>query len=290
MRTGISSPIVALSGGRPQWEHDATVHDLVTVAQAADRLGYEFLTGPDHIAVPARARDDERFYDALATFSFLAAVTERIRFLPYVLVIGYNHPLEYAKRWGTLDHLSGGRVTLGFGVGHVREEFEQLGESFEDRGPRADDALRALRAIMGQRTATYHGEYFSFENMVVEPHAVQQPVPIWVGGHSMRALRRAATLADGWAPAPVAFKGPQWDEMRRMLDHVELPPGFDVVVGPPRALNPMKRPDEVRDLLGTAQEAGGTVFRLNVTHQSMGEYLDQLAAYAELVGLPIAEA
>lgn len=287
MRTGISSPILALSGGRPQWEHDATVADIVKVFGTADKLGYEFMTAPDHIAVPPGIERGERFYDALATFSYLASVTERIRFLPYVLVIGFSHPLEYAKRWGTLDHLSGGRVTLGFGVGNLREEFDMLGVPFDDRGARADDALKALRAGLGKREVTYRGEYFRFENMVVDPHAVQEHLPIWIGGHSKRALRRAVTLADGWCPAPVSFRGPDWAKLKAMLDEVDKPDGFDVLVGPIGALDPIGNPGEVQEVLGTAAEHGGTVFRLNVRHSSMAEYLDQLTAYAELVGLDI---
>lgn len=287
MRTGISSPILALSGGRPQWEHDATVEDLITVARTADRLGYEFLTAPDHVAVPPGIERGERFYDALSTFSFLAAVTERIRFLPYVLVIGFNHPLEYAKRWGNLDHLSGGRLTLGFGVGNLREEFDLLGVPFDDRGARADDALRAVRASMGKRQVSYHGEFYDYTDWVVDPHAAQEHVPVWIGGHSKRALRRAVTLADGWCPAPVQFRGPQWQELRDMLDEVDKPDGFDVLVGPVNALDPVGNPDQVREVLETAAEHGGTVFRLSVRHNSLGEYLDQLTAYAELVGLDI---
>lgn len=287
MRTGISSPILALSGGRPQWEHAADIKTLTHVFTTADRLGYEFMTAPDHIAVPPGLERGERFYDALSTFSFLASVTSRIRFLPYVLVIGFSHPLEYAKRWGTLDYLSGGRVTLGFGVGNLREEFDMLGVPFDDRGARADDALKALRASLGKRVASYRGEYYQFDDMVIDPHATQEHLPIWIGGHSKRALRRAVTLADGWCPAPVNFRGPDWDQLKSMLGEVDLPEGFDVLVGPIEPLDPMGNPEQVRDVLGTATENGGTVFRLTVKHNSMAEYLDQLAAYAELAGLAI---
>jgi probable F420-dependent oxidoreductase len=285
VRTGIASPILALSGDRPPWEAAAGVPEILRVARTADRLGYEFLTCPDHVAVPAGIERGERFYDPLATFAFLASVTERIRFLPFVLVLPFYHPLELAKRYGTLDHLSGGRLTLGVGVGNLEEEFDLLAVPFADRGRRADDALRALRAALGRRVVGYAGEYYSFSDLVIDPHAAQERVPIWVGGHSRRALRRAITLGDGWAPAPVAFRGPDAPTLQALLAEVDRPEGFDVLLGPARPLDPLRAPEQVRDVLGEA--AGATVFRLTVVHDSLESYLDQLAAYAEIAGLPV---
>lgn len=287
MRTGISSPILADSGPRPPWEAEAGVAEIRAVAVEADRLGFEFLTCPDHVSVPPNLPRGERFYDPLSTFSYLAAITERIRFLPYVLVLPFYHPLEIAKRYGTLDHLSGGRLTLGLGVGNLREEFDQLGVPFDDRGARADDALRALRAALGRRVVSYDGPYWSFDELIVSPHAVQQPVPMWIGGHSMRALRRAVTLADGWNPAPVRFRGPDPATMREMLQRIERPEGFDVVMACDRALDPMGDPDGVHSMIEQARWAGATALLLTVRHTSLAHYLEQLGAYAELVGLPI---
>ncbi|WP_067177798.1 LLM class F420-dependent oxidoreductase [Microtetraspora niveoalba] len=282
MKVGISSPVVALAGDRPEWERHAGVAELVRVAEAADRLGFDFMTCGEHVAVPRGIARGERFYDPLATFSFLAARTERLRFLPYVLVLPFHHPLELAKRYGTLDHLSGGRLVLGLGVGNLREEFDLLGKPFDDRGPRSDDALRALRAALSTRVASYDGPYYSFTDMVIEPHAAQARVPLWIGGHSARALRRAVTLGDGWAPAPQAFRGPSPRRMREMLDSVEAPPGFDVLFTPGTRLDPIGRPDEVGELIRTAEEAGGTRINLTVRHESLDHYLDQLEAFASL--------
>ncbi|MCC5575626.1 TIGR03619 family F420-dependent LLM class oxidoreductase [Microtetraspora sp. AC03309] len=282
MKVGISSPILALSGNRPAWEEHAGVPELLQVAKTADRLGFDFMTCPDHVAVPQGVPQRERFYDPLATFSFLAGHTERLRFLPYVLVLPFYHPLELAKRFGTLDYLSGGRLILGLGVGSLRAEFDLLGKPFEDRGARADDALRALRACLSTRIASYDGPYFSFKEVVIDPHAVQDKVPLWVGGHSMRALRRATSLADGWAPAPQAFHGPSPEKLRQMLDSVELPPDFDVVFTPSRRVDALNAPDRVAELLETAAGAGGTRINLTVKHESLAHYLEQLEAFAEL--------
>ena len=102
----------------------------------------------------------------------------------------YHHPLELAKRYGTLDVVSGGRVILGVGVGTLKEEFDLIGAPYDDRGHARDDALRALRASLSEREPAYHGDFYDFEGFVVDPCAVQERVPIWVGGRTLRSLRR----------------------------------------------------------------------------------------------------
>lgn len=287
MKVGISSPIVALSGRRPAWEQHAGPAELVRVARTADRLGYDFMTCSDHVAVPVGIERGERFYDPLSTFSYLAATTRRIRFLPFVLVLPFYHPLEIAKRFGTLDHLSGGRLILGLGVGNLQEEFDLLEAPFADRGARADDALKALRAALGSRVVSYDGPYFRFDDLVVDPHAVQARVPLWIGGHSKRALRRAVALGDGWSPAPQAFRGPTPELLRQMLDEAEAPADFDVVFTPGAPLDPMDDPDGVLAMLETARTAGGTLVNLTVKHASLDQYREQLESFAEIAGLEI---
>src|SRR6185503_4388168 len=126
--------------------------DVAAIARAADRLGFHHVTCSEHVAVPtsAAATRGTRYYDPLATFGYLAAHTQRIRFVTHVLVLGYHHPLAIAKRYGTLDRLTGGRLVLGVGVGTLAEEFALLGAPFADRGPRYEDAIRALRSAFGQ--------------------------------------------------------------------------------------------------------------------------------------------
>lgn len=110
---------------------------------------------------------------------------------------------------------------------------------------------------------------------------------MWIGGHSERALRRAVTLADGWAPAPQAFRGPSPELMREMLDRHELPDDFDVVFSPNHRLDPVDAPGQVADVLATAEKAGATQINLTVRHDSLEHYLEQLAAFAEIAGLDI---
>ena len=195
VKLSIGTPIVTLTpGGHGKWEDSATIEDLAKVAEAADRLGYHHLTCSEHVVLPASelARRGARYWDPLATLGYIAARTRRIRLATNVLVLAYHHPLEIAKRYGTLDVVSNGRVILGVGVGTLKEEFDLLGAPYDNRGPRADDALRALRAALSAREPSYHGEFYDFEGLVVDPSAVQEHVPIWVGGRTVRSLRRAA--------------------------------------------------------------------------------------------------
>ena len=131
------------------------------------------------------------------------------------LVLGYHHPLAIVKRYGTLDHVSKGRVILGVGVGSLKEEFDLLGAPFDDRGARGDDALRALRAALPTNEPAYEGEFYSFGGLTVDPCALQPHMPIWVGGRTKRSLRRALTLADGWCPFGVSIEtAAEWLQAR----------------------------------------------------------------------------
>ena len=211
-KLAISTPVVTMFPGvSADWESTASIEDIARIAETADRLGYHHLTCSEHVALPTveQARRGTRYWDPLATFGYLAARTQRIRLATSVLVLGYHHPLEIAKRYGTLDKVSNGRLILGVGVGSLKEEFDLIGAPFEDRGPRGDDALRALRAALSVNEPSYQGEFYSFGGMTVDPCAVQQPVPIWIGGRTLRSLRRAVTLADGWTPRAAKVWAPK---------------------------------------------------------------------------------
>ncbi|WP_068180106.1 LLM class F420-dependent oxidoreductase [Mycobacterium sp. UM_CSW] len=278
-KLSVATPVVMLPAANGSWEKDASIEDLAQIAEAADRLGYHHLTCAEHIGLPAaeRERRGTRYWDPLATFGYLAARTQRIRLTTYVLVLGYHHPLEIAKRYGTLDKVSNGRLILGVGVGSLKEEFELLGASFDDRGARGDDALRALRASLSVPEPTYHGEFYSFSGMVVDPCAVQDRVPIWIGGRTLRSLRRAVTLADGWAPFNVS---PQ--QAREWLGRFDIQPGFEVLLPPLAPLNPIDEPDRTRHIIADTVAHGATIVSTMFRHRSLQNYLENLHALAEI--------
>lgn len=281
-RLGLLTPIVTLApGAHARWEQNGTIEDLARIARTAEALGYDHLTCSEHVAIPsaAVAVRGSRYWDPLSTFGYLAALTTRIRFATDVLVLGYHHPLEIAKRYGTLDRVTGGRLILGLGVGSLEEEFALLGVPFADRGPRADDAIRALRASFSVTTPSYEGPYYAFDDVVVDPAGVEPWVPIWIGGRTRRSLRRAVELGDGWCPFGLSTA-----EVASMLASVERPAGLEVVIQNQRPIDPLGAPDETRHAVAQLHECGATMLSLRFVHHSLEHYLEQLASLVVLLG------
>jgi probable F420-dependent oxidoreductase len=286
VKLGLFTPVLTLRRGRHgTWEPDGTIEHIRTVAQAAERLGYEYLACGEHVAIPADRSEEigSRWWDPLATFGYLAACTSRIRFATLVLVLPYHHPLDIAKRYGTLDRISGGRLVLGVGVGYLEPEFDLLGVPFAGRNDRSDDAIRALRASFGRPEPVYDGSHYHFREMIVDPCAIQQHVTIWIGGQTRRSLRRAIELGDGWCPfglAPEAAGGwlaearrtPAWDKREQPLD-----------VALSARIDPLGAPNEAAAAARTLIDAGATALSLRFVHESVAHYVEQLEAMVELV-------
>ena len=295
MRFGLITPVVTCHPDHhAAWEAGAGPAEIARIGVAADRLGYHHVTCSEHVAIPdhVAAVRGTRYYDPLATFGFLAAQTTRLRFATHVLVLPYHHPLALAKRYGTLDRLSGGRLILGVGVGTLAEEFALLGAEFAGRGARYEDALSALRAAFGRRSPAYAGTHYRFEGVVVDPCGAQARVPIWLGGRSPRSLRRALQLGDGWDPFRLTF-----DELAALLlrarewrEWQERTAPFDVVLTPDRLLDPTQVAEgsALADLVGRYREVGATVMNLRFPHRSLPHYLEQLEAFARDVAPRVA--
>ncbi|MFI1205108.1 TIGR03619 family F420-dependent LLM class oxidoreductase [Streptomyces sp. BHT-5-2] len=214
---GMQLPVQAQSAVFAEgWEAGAGPADLVAVARAADRAGFAYVACCEHVAIPRRLAGamGTVWYDPVATLSYLAAVTERVRLLSHVAVVGLRHPLVGAKQYATVDRLSGGRLILGVGAGHVREEFEALGVDFARRGAVLDEAIDALKAALGEEEfPEFKGERFGFGGLALGPRPVQSPrPPVWVGGSSPAAVRRAAVRGDGWLP-----QGDRREELPRQI-------------------------------------------------------------------------
>ena len=286
-RLGILTPVVTLLPGfHAHWEIDAGIEEITRAVLEAERLGYDFCTCSEHVGVPvdvAKIRGG-RYWDPLAVFGYLAARTTTIKLATFVLVLGYHHPLAIAKRYGTLDVLSGGRVVLGVGSGSLQEEFELLGAEFKNRGALADDAMRALRAALSQAEPTYAGEHFAFDEFLIDPHAIQAHVPMWVGGRTARSLRRAVELGDAWAPF-----GLRTNELGELLAQARDTAAWNARSHPLEVIlqndppwDPIEEPDRVADQLGRMREIGATGLAARLVHHSVGHYCDQLAALRTL--------
>ena len=188
--------------------------ELVRFAQQAEALGFYCLTVADHVIVPKNISVpypytvDGKYpgtgyhLETLMTMGYLAGATQRIRFVTSVMILPYRNPIVTAKMLASLDVLSGGRVIVGAGVGWMKEEFETIRtEPFEERGKVTDEYIAAFRELWTSDNPTFNGKYCRFSNIAFLPKPVQKPsIPIWIGGHSKQAIRRAARLGDGWHP------------------------------------------------------------------------------------------
>lgn len=189
--------------------------NMTALARKAEELGFGFIHVSDHLIIPrsiasrypynesgAFADASGECLDQLTALAYLAASTETVGLLTSVMVLPHRPPVLTAKILATIDVLSGGRLILGCGVGWMREEFEVLGtESFDERGAVGDDYLRVFKELWPSDDPSFESKYTSFSNVTFAPKPVQKPhPPIWIGGESPPALRRAALLGDAWYP------------------------------------------------------------------------------------------
>jgi probable F420-dependent oxidoreductase len=190
--------------------------EAIALAQAAEAAGFESLWTVEHTIVPggyasaypydpsgkmAGGRNDIPLPDPLIWMAFVAAATTRIKLATGILILPQHNPVLAAKQIATLDHLSGGRILLGIGVGWLQEEFAALGVPFAERGARTDEYILAMRELWSADTPTFKGRFVAFKEAYCRPQPVTGSVPIIVGGHSEAAARRAGRLGDGYFPA-----------------------------------------------------------------------------------------
>lgn len=220
--------------------------DFVRLAQAAERLGYDGVWGNDHItAAPYVGRlwsEPPRFYEVLVTLATVGAVTRRVHLGTAVIVLPLRDPVLLAKQVATLDHMTGGRVILGVGLGAYREEFlaQWPRRRAAPRGELLDEGLAALGLLFTERRASYAGRHLAFEGVELAPKPLQRPLPIYIGGHNEPAVARAARLGQGWLPGwrPLAEVRERVALLRRLTAEagrdpraVEAAVQFTVVVG-----------------------------------------------------------
>ncbi|MFI5663990.1 LLM class F420-dependent oxidoreductase [Streptomyces sp. NPDC051684] len=278
------------------WEASAGAVDLAEIARTADRGGFDYIASCDHVAIPRRLADamSTTWYDPVATLAYLAGITERVRLLSHVAIVGLRHPLVTAKQYATLDHLSGGRLVLGVGAGHVQEEFEALGVDFARRGAVLDESVDALKATLGPEEFPVHkGELFQFEGLGQRPRPAQRRVPIWVGGSSAPAVRRAALKGDGWLPQgdPRDRLPAQIEKLRRLRAEagVEAPLTVGAITEPLYLGKPawdvgrrtLTGPGEaVAESLRAYAAMGVQQIQIRFRSRTRKELTDQMAAFA----------
>jgi probable F420-dependent oxidoreductase len=184
----------------PNYSAGSSVDAIRRVTELAEELDFDSVWTTEHIIVGPEAVDPYgRVYDPLVTLGWIAGWTKRIGLGTSIVLVPLHNPMHLAKQVATLQELSGGRFTLGVGMGWHKDEFDFMGVEFEGRGRGADEAIRLMRALWsGERD--FDGEHWSFHEATSEPHPSPQP-EIWVGGSSPRAIRRARELGDAWHPS-----------------------------------------------------------------------------------------
>jgi probable F420-dependent oxidoreductase len=200
----------------------ASASSIATLAARAEELGFDSVWVSDHIAIPTAISSvypygppgsfspehTQNFWEAFSVLAFVAGMTKRVELGTSVIVLPQRPPLLIAKQWATLDQLSGGRTILGVGAGWMREEFDALGFSsqFDRRGVATDEAINIFRsAWTADGPIEHHGQAYQFDPILMLPKPARPGgLPIWIGGHGKRSIRRAAELGDGWQPLRIS--------------------------------------------------------------------------------------
>jgi probable F420-dependent oxidoreductase len=244
----------------------ATPANLARFAEKAEALGYDTVWFSDHIVIPTEVKSfypynptgqmpfnpSEPYWEPLTAMSYAAARTSRLRLGTSVLILPYRNPVVTAKMLATLDVLSNGRVTLGAGVGWMEEEFKALGlDTYPRRGAYADECIRIFRELWTKDEPSFQGEFHRFADIRCEPRPVQPGgIPIWIGGHTPQAIRRAARLGDGWQP---------------------------LVQRPPADLPPAEMKEKIAHLRAVARQAGRDPQRITLAMGSSIQFTDGAA-------------
>jgi probable F420-dependent oxidoreductase len=297
----------------------ATPDAIERLVARGEALGFSSAMIADHVVFPTRVDSaypytaDGRFpgqgdaLEQLALMAFIAARTSRLRLVSSVMILPYRNPVFTAKALATIDVLSRGRVTVGVGVGWLREEFEALdAPDFDRRGSVSDEYLKIFKALWTTSPASFAGEFYRFTDVQCLPLPVQKPhPPIWIGGHSRAALRRVARLGDGWHPVganPAVPLGPA--ELRASLD--ELARLTEAQGRDPKALTisykapvydtdrPIagtdRRPfmgsaDQIREDIETFAGIGVSELIFDFRSESFDESLERMERFAKGLGL-----
>lgn len=272
----------------------ATREGITTFAQDAERLGYDSLWVSDHVVVPRTiesrypySRDgsfplppDMPMLEPVSTLLFVAGVTQRAKLGTTILVIPMRNPIVQAKELATLDVVSGGRLILGVGSGWMEEEFDMLHVPFEKRGNRLSEYIRLYKSLWTEDNPTFNGKFWQVEEVGFSPKPLQKPhPPIWVGGHSERALKRAGRLGDGWHAVGIAPEvvGKQYQQVRAHAEQAGRDP--DSVSLSVRTRVP-READKAIASLAAFRDAGATHAVLELYNADAARARDSMEAIA----------
>ena len=297
----------------------ATAEGLETLVQRGEALGFTSVMIADHIVYPTRIDSkypytvtgafpgQGDFLEQLALMAFVAGKTRRLRLVTSVMILPHRNPVVTAKTLATIDVVSGGRVTVGVGVGWMREEFAALGApDFDRRGAVSDEYIRIFKTLWTQDPASFAGEFYRFAALRCLPQPLQKPhPPIWIGGHSKAALRRVARLGDGWHPVggnpavplrPAELRA-SLDELHRLTEAEGRDPGALTisykapVYDPQQSLDGRgteRRPfagstEQIADDVATFAKIGVSEIVIDFRSERLAESLERMERFAPVI-------
>src|SRR6266545_3958923 len=297
----------------------ATPEALETLVTRGEALGFHSVMIADHVVFASEVRSKYPYtvsgafpghgdvLEQLTLMAFVAGITKTLRLVSSVMILPYRNPVLTAKMLATVDVLSKGRVTVGVGVGWLREEFEALHTpAFERRGALSDEYLQIFKTLWTQDPADFAGEFYQFKGVRCLPQPVQKPhPPIWIGGHSRAALRRVARLGDGWHPVGANPAVPLTPvDLRRDLDELYRlteaegrdPSSFTIsykapVYDPAQALDgrtgerrPFSgSPGEIEDDIATFARLGVSEVIFDFRRERLAESLERMERFAPVM-------
>lgn len=289
---------------------------IEAILARGEALGFSSTMIADHIVFPTQIASKYPYtvsgefpgggdaLDQLTLLAFAAGRTRSLRLVTSVMILPYRNPVLTAKMLATIDVLSRGRVTVGAGVGWLREEFEALGSpDFDRRGSVSDEWIRIFKTLWTQSPASFEGQFYRFAPLKCEPLPVQKPhPPIWIGGHSKAALRRAARLGDGWHPVGgIAAVPLRPAEMRASLDELHRltekegrdpsrltisfkTPVYDTEIQDPEGRRPFSgTPEQMLEDVDTYARLGVSELIFDCRTERLDESLERLERFAALV-------
>lgn len=278
-------------------DHVDRVEEFVTgpaigeMAAAAEAAGFDAVYVTDHPAADDQwlAGGGHHALEPLVGLAFAAASTTTLRLQTHVYVAAYRNPFLAAKGVATLDALSNGRVILGVAAGYLRPEFGALGVDFDERNDLLDECIDVMRRVWTEDGVAVDGRHFHARSVTMRPRPVSRPYPpIWVGGNSNRAMRRAVELGQGWVPFPNpvaaarATKTPAMTSMEELTDRLEAARDYAKTVGRVEALDVCFAPFKVDDRPAEYEALGVTWLAVQFDDvTTRGEWFDRMRSYAD---------